>query len=106
GRPPPGIALLSFFDGAPGRACQRTDATMLALRRLFSGLRGGRAGTGPAILQRRAPSPAFPEQGMKTDGQFFADDLQPTVWRTLQTFCATRVVISLMLLAYLSVGID
>jgi len=43
---------------------------------------------------------------MKTDAQFFVDDLQPTVWRTLQTFCATRVVISLMLLAYLSVGTD
>ncbi len=43
---------------------------------------------------------------MKPIGQFFVDDLQPTVWRTLQTFCATRVVISLMLLAYLSVGTD
>ncbi len=43
---------------------------------------------------------------MKAGGHFLVEDLQPTVWRTLQTFCATRVVISLMLLAYLSVGTD
>jgi two-component system sensor histidine kinase PilS (NtrC family) len=41
---------------------------------------------------------------MKAIGQIAVDDLQPTMWRTLQTFCATRVVIAVMLLAYLSVS--
>lgn len=41
---------------------------------------------------------------MKAIGQLAVDDLQPTMWRTLQTFCATRVVIAVMLLAYLSVS--
>lgn len=43
---------------------------------------------------------------MKAVAEVLVDDVQPTVWRTLQTFCATRVVISVMLLAYLSVSTE